>query len=169
MLSKIKILPLSLPLFNKRLKFFVLSFCFFVVTGMKLILKDGNFIDISRYSVVKEKVLFEKNSRKYVLPVVLVDINSTSKLAELEGRQFSVFSLSSTVFKEKKGKSVFLFRKPISVEKNKKNDFRLRLETRKETNPFLFEQPTTTTQDEDFIEKIKKKGIILKIDVPIKR
>lgn len=158
-----------LVLICKTLKIFLLIYVFFVATGMKLILRDGNFIEVNRYNVEREKIFFEKNGKKFFISLKFVDINSTKKLAELEGKQFSIFSLSSSILKEKVSDKGLFFRRPALTEKSEKKDFRIKLETRKETNPFLLEQPKPDEQDEDFIEKIKKKGVILKIEVPIKR
>ncbi len=142
---------------------------FFLLTGSKIILKDGNFIEVSSYRVKDGTVFFEKGRERFVLPLEFIDITSTNRLKEIEGKKLSIFSLNSSILKEKTKDSLFRLKTETPDKTSTKNDFRIKLETRKETNPFFLEQPVVQQQDETPIERIKKKGLMLKIEVPLKK
>lgn len=150
-----------------KIVYFVLLF--FVLTGMKLLLRDGNFIEVNSYQLNQKKVTFRKAGKEFILPEELVDIKSTIKLKELETRPHSIFKINSSIFTEKGDNKGIFYKEEKKGKPSVKNDYRIKLETRKETNPFFLEQPSPVDQNEDVIEKIKKKGVILKIEVPIKK
>lgn len=133
-------------------------------------LKDGNFIEVKRYKIASQKVYFEKDNNRFIIPESIVDVASTKRLEEIEQKPLSVFGLRSTILTEKKGN----FNEQFLKRKDKKdiapkNDFKVKIETRKETNPFLMELPTMQDQSDDVVDKLKKKGVIFKIEVPLKK
>lgn len=151
-----------------KIAFFIIAF--FILTGMKLMLKDGNFIEVKRYKIASQKVYFEKDNNRFIIPESIVDVASTKRLEEIEQKPLSVFGLRSTILTEKKGN----FNEQFLKRKDKKdiapkNDFKVKIETRKETNPFLMELPTMQDQSDDVVDKLKKKGVIFKIEVPLKK
>ncbi len=142
---------------------------FLIFSGMKLILNDGNFIEVNDFQLSHKTVTFKKGGRYFNLPPELVDIKSTSKLKELESKKVSIFNLSSSILVGKEKDKSYLLKDQRHNKVSIKNDFKIKLETSKETNPFFLEQPNPEQQNEDLLEKIKKKGLILKIEVPIKK
>lgn len=142
---------------------------FLIFSGMKLILNDGNFIEVNDFQLNQKTVTFKKGSRYFNLPPELVDIKSTNKLKELESKKVSIFNLSSSILVGKEKDKSYLFKDKRHNKVSIKNDFKIKLETSKETNPFFLKQPNPEQQNEDLLEKIKKKGLILKIEVPIKK
>lgn len=151
-----------------KIAFFVVVF--FVLTGMKLMLKDGNFIEVKSYRIARQKIYFEKNNSIFIIPESIVDVASTKRLEEIERKNISIFNLRSSILTEKKTDfNEQLFKRQEKKDQSPKNDFKVKIETRKETRPFLMEQPFVQDQSEDIIEKLKKKGVIFKIEVPLKK
>lgn len=150
-------------------KIVYLMFIFLIFSGMKLILHDGNFIEVNNFELKQEKIIFKKGSRYFNLPAAMVDMKSTNKLKELESNRISIFNLNTSVLVGKENDKSYFLKDKRQDKISIKNDFKIKLETRKESNPFFLEQPNPEQQDEDLLEKIKKKGLILKIEVPIKK
>lgn len=154
--------------FLKMIELFSLLVIFFIIVGMKIILRDGNFIEVDRYRIERENVYFERNAKRYMLPKTFVDLLSTEKLAEFEGKSFSVLLPKYPLTDEGISLNDLLSNtKDNKTAKNRK-EIKLRLETYKETNPFFMELPKLDNKDEDILEKIKRKGLFFKIDVPLK-
>lgn len=148
----------------------ILSLFFFVVLcGMKLMLKDGNFVEVSSYTIRNDKVVFKKRGKNFQLPLEIVDVRSSERLKELEERSFSLFNIQSSIFKNREQKGSFLLQTPVPKGSALKNEYRIKLETKKESDVFFMELPRSNEQEGDVIEKIKKKGVILKIEVPLKQ
>ncbi|MCX7991408.1 MAG: hypothetical protein N2999_05180 [Proteobacteria bacterium] len=147
---------------------FLLLIFFLNFSAMKVMLKDGNFVEVSGYKIFNDFIRIEIKREKIDVPIHLIDIKSTLKLLEIESRGFSVLKGYSSLFYQEKVNSY-----SFSSE-DKKKDYvksvpKIKLETRKETNPFFMELPDQKFKDEDFIERIKKKGIFLKFNIPVKQ
>lgn len=144
-------------------------FFFFIFSGMKIILKDGNFIEVSDYRIFDNFIRAEIKRQKLDIPLYLVDLVSTMRLADLERRGFSILkNYTSFFYIGHENKSYNLSENSyIEEKKERSSPPRIKLETRKETNPFFMELPDQKLKDEDFIEKIKRRGIFLKLHIPV--
>jgi hypothetical protein len=151
------------------MKLIALLCVFFVCSGMKLLLRDGNFIDIKKYSVRSGKVYFDKTGKTYYMPSHLVDLKSTDRLLELGEKKIPLFRAYTSSSSEKTFRNGDILK---SKEKSgKKDDVRtgasIKLEANKETNPFFIDFQTDQNKGEDLVDKLKKKGIFFKIQIPV--
>lgn len=162
-ISKFKIL-----LKNVNVLIFSIS-SFFIFCGMKIILKDGNFLEISKYEKFNDFLRIEIRREKIDIPIHLIDIKSTMKLMEIESQGFSIIKNYSSLLYEKKEKETYNFSSDNEKSLEKNVIPKIKLETRKESNPFFMELPDQKFKDEDFIDRIKKKGIFLKFNIPVKQ
>lgn len=154
----------------KNMKILIFSMVFFsIFCGMKIILKDGNFIEVSKYQKLNDLVRVEIKREKLDIPIYLIDMRSTIRLNEIENKGFSIFKNYSLLLYEKNQKEIYRFYSDDSEKVDKKAVPKIKLETRKESNPFFMELPDQKLKDEDFIERIKKKGIFLKFNIPVKQ
>lgn len=159
--------------FNKTLKnltiliFFVISL--FLFCGMKIILKDGNFLEVSKFEKFNNFLRVEIKREKIDIPIHLIDMKSTMKLMEIENQGFSIFKSFSSFLYEKNEKTTYNFSTENENDREKNRIPKFKLETRKESNPFFMELPDQNLKDEDFLNKIKKKGIFLKFNIPVKQ
>lgn len=155
----------------KNIKVLIFSISsFFIFCGMKIILKDGNFLEISKFEKFSDFIRIEIKREKIDIPVYLIDIKSTMKLMEIESQGFSILKNYSSLIYEKKEKEIYSFSSDNDEKIGEKKAIpKIKLETRKESNPFFMELPDQKIKDEDFIDRIKKKGIFLKFNIPVKQ
>ncbi len=150
------------------LKAFFLLMLYFLLVGMKIILKDGNFIEVDNFNHGESHSQLIIHRQKINIPNAFIDLKSTLKLLEIEKKGISVLTDYSAIFYERKD----VVKELISIKNEDKEEKKafpiLKLETRKDTSPFFMELPDSKMEDEDFVEKIKKKGIIFKFNIPVK-
>lgn len=152
-----------------HLKVLLLLTLFFLnFSGMKVILKDGNLIEVSNYRIYDGFTRIELRRERLDIPNHLIDIRSTLKLLEIETKGFSIVKSYSSLLYYDKDQDNFYFQIENKKEENIKTVPKIKLETRKELNPFFMELPDQKTKDEDFLDKLKKKGIFLKLNIPVK-
>jgi len=141
----------------------VLIVFFLLLTGMRVILKDGNYVDVDSFYFHKGKIVFKVKDRIFELSEKYIDKNATMNLNYLSEKKISIFK-SYTSFLGK-----ISDQKKIEIEQKfetKKNGITptIKIEMRKEKNPFFSETPR---KDENFFEKIQRKGIMIKLQIPV--
>ncbi len=150
------------------IKSIFLIYLFFLLVGMKIILKDGNFIEVDSFHRGESRSQMTIHRQKINIPNILIDFKATMKLVEIEKKGISIFMDYSTIIFDKKSN----YNELVNLQNHKKTENnivpRFKLETRKETSSFFMELPDSKMKDEDFLEKIKKKGIMFKLNVPVK-
>lgn len=148
-------------------KIAVIFFFFFFTTGMRLFFFDGNFADVDEVFFDSRKVVFKKNGNVYKLDERFVNKELTQKLYGFEKKKISVFKSYSSYLDTLKDREVDMFHiRSVPLKKNgSNNETKVKIEIRKETNPFFVDE---MNKEEDFLEKIRRKGIFFKIQIPVK-
>lgn len=138
---------------------------YLLLTGMRIILNDGNYIDVDSYYFHKGKVILKINNKVFELNEGIVDKQSTIKLNFLEQKKIGILKSYTGYYLQNLDKSSYFLKSPKdNVKKNNGNDTKIKLETRKEKSPFFSDE---NIKDENFIEKIQRKGIMIKIQLPV--
>lgn len=146
-------------------KIVIILILFLFLSGMRIILNDGNYIDVDNYYFYNGKLIFKVNNKVFELNENIVDKDSTLKLNYLEQKKIGVIKNYTGFYLQNLDKSNYFLRTPKKdVKKNSDKDTKIRLETRKEKSPFFSDE---NVKEENFIEKIQRKGIMIKIQVPV--
>lgn len=151
----------------KRL--FIIVIIFFLTSGMKIILKDGNFLEVANFHIGENYTQVNIRREKINIPNYLIDLKSTIKLYGIEKRGLSIVKSYSSLIYDNKDNYKEMLKAQKEEKKELKNIPKIKVETRKDTNPFFMELPDIKSKDEDFVDKIKKKGIIFKFNVPVEK
>lgn len=141
----------------------LLLLLFVVCTGMRLYLNDGNYIEVDRYQVVKDKVLFRKAGVLYALPRDVVNEEMTARLNDIDITKLHIFNpLSSLVTGD-----MLPPQTPAHGDAARPDATgpRLRLETRKDDAPYVPGQRQEQPGQDPF-DRLLRKGLMIKIDVP---
>lgn len=134
---------------------------FLLTTGMSVILKDGNYVDVDSYYFRNGKIIFKIKNKIYELNERFVDKDETLKLNYLEEKKITILK-NYTSFVEKINNNKLSIDAP-KVYKHE-SDIKVKIEMRKEQSPFFIDGQV---KDENFLEKIQRKGIMIKIQVPV--
>jgi hypothetical protein len=147
-----------------KIIFIVILFIF--LTGMRVILRDGNYIDVDDYYFHKNKVVLKFGSKIIEINEKFVDKDSTLKLNYLEEKKINILKSYTSFYPKDVDKTNYLFKKAEkeAAKHSNNKDAKIKLETRKEKSAFFSEE---TIKDENFLEKIQRKGIMIKIQVPV--
>ncbi|MCX7769613.1 MAG: hypothetical protein N2202_00855 [Proteobacteria bacterium] len=146
-------------------KIIIIFLMFLLLSGMRIIFKDGNYIDVDNYYFYKDKVVIKIHDKVFEINEILVDKDNTLKLNYLEQKKISILKAYTSFKIEPVDKREFLFKKEQSNLKNSNiKDTKIKLETRKEKTPFFSDE---NIKDENVLEKIQRKGIMIKIQVPV--
>lgn len=144
----------------------ILIICLFLcLSGMRIILKDGNYIDVNNYYFHRGKIILEINNKFYEISERFVDKENTMKFNYLELKKIGILTNYTALSLQNINKSNYLLKAPkTNIKKDDGKDTKIQLETRKEKSTFFMDQ---SDRDENFIEKLQRKGIMIKIRLPV--
>lgn len=146
-------------------KIIIILVLFLSLTGMRIILKDGNFVEVDNYYFYKDKVVIKLGNKIYEINESFVDKDETGKLNYLEQKKISILkSYTSFYLRSIDKKDYYMKQSEKNDRKHRQKDTKIQLETRKEKSIFFSDE---TFKDENFLEKIQRKGIMIKIQVPV--
>ncbi len=137
---------------------------FVLLTGMRIILKDGNYVDVDSYYFHNDKIVFKLGNKIFELSEKYIDKKATMKLNFLEENRISVFKSYTSFMDRISNPSKLEIEQKIET-KNAFTTPKIKIETRKEKNPFFSDEPK---KDENFFEKIQRRGIMIKLQIPVK-
>lgn len=138
---------------------------FLSLSGMRIILKDGNYIEADSYYFYKNKAIIKFGNKVHEIHESFIDKDSTLKLNYLEQKKISILkSYTSFYIQNIDNQKYFLKQSEKNVKKHKSDETKIRLETRKEKSPFFSDD---VGKNENFLEKFQRKGIMIKIQVPM--
>jgi len=137
---------------------------FVLLTGMRIILKDGNYVDVDSYYFYKDKIVFKLGSKIFELNEKYIDKKATMNLNSLEEKKISVFKSYTSFMDRISNQRELEIEQKVETKKSNTTP-KIKIETRKEKNPFFSDEPT---KDENFFEKIQRRGIMIKLQIPVK-